>query len=95
MKINFKKPFLSFDGQPMKEIISEEIGRSLFSAQRLDGKALTADEKYMAYKLSMRLLNHDEIELSTEEASFIKKVCSETIIAGAYGQIVDLIENSK
>ena len=48
----------------------------------------------MAYDLSRRITEHaEEVECTTEEASFLKEVCGELLSSGAYGQVVDLIEN--
>ena len=54
---------------------------------------MSAEEKYKSYKLCKLLIDSDEAELSAEDISLIKKVCSKCISgAGGFGQIVDLLE---
>lgn len=104
MKINFKKNFVDSFGCPITEvkngkIISQEIWRflaaTLFSITSLGKEPLSKEKKYMAYCLSRRIAENPEaVECTTEEASFIKDVCSDMLNAGGYGQVVDLIENN-
>ena len=46
----------------------------------------------MAYKICNKMQSQNEIELNSEECAFIIKVCGESLISGAYGQIRELIE---
>lgn len=104
MIINFKKNFVDSFGCPITEvkngvITAQEIWRflaaTLFSITSLGKVPLSNDKKYMAYCLSRRIAaNPVAVECTTEEASFIKDVCSEVLNAGGYGQVVDLIENN-
>lgn len=104
MKINFKKDFVDCFGNPIEENVNgnvvhvnvaRKLAASLFSISNVEGKPLTGDEKYMAYSISCRMANTPEsVELTTEEATFLKKVCSELLSAGAYGQLYDLIEGN-
>lgn len=104
MKINFKKNFVDSFGCPITEvknglITAQEIWRflasTLFNLSSLNKEPLSKDNKYMAYCLSKRIAENPEVvECTTEEASFIKDVCAEMLNSGAYGQVVDLIENN-
>lgn len=104
MKINFKKDFVDCFGNPIEEkikgnvehiSIDRRLATSLFSLSNVEGRPLNGDEKYMAYSISCRMAQTPEsVELTTEEASFLKKVCSELLSAGAYGQVYDLIEGN-
>ena len=104
MIVNFKKNFVDSFGCPITEvkngvITAQEIRRflaaTLFSLSSLNKEPLSKDNKYMAYSLSKRIAeNPVAVECTTEEASFIKDVCAEKLNAGAYGQVVDLIENN-
>ena len=104
MKINFKKNFVDSFGCTITEVknglpIPQEIWRflaaTLFSIKSLGKEPLSKDKMYMAYCLSKRIADNPEaVECTTEEASFIKDVCSEMLNAGGYGQVVDLIENN-
>ena len=65
----------------------------LFNLSTLRGTPVPAERKYQAYKLCQRIAaNPREVELTTEDCSLLKEVASETYSAGAYGQVVDLIE---
>lgn len=104
MTINFKKNFVDCFGSPIIEVkngkpASQEIWRflaaTLFSLTSLCKEPLSREKKYIAYELSRRIAaNPETFECTTEEASFIKDVCSETLNAGGYGQVVDLIEKN-
>lgn len=102
MKVNFKQNFVDCFGNPITEKKSgqevpleiwERLARSLFNLSVLGGAPVPPDEKYTAYSLSRRIAqNPSKVELSTEEASFLKRVSSELLSAGAYGLICDIIE---
>lgn len=71
----------------------ELMARHLFNLSALGGVAVKPDIKYKAYRLSCRIAkNPSEVELSTEEAVFIKEIANEHLSAGAYGYLVDIIE---
>ena len=102
MKVNLDKEFRDCFGSPITEKrggrdvplrVGERLARSLFNLSALDGKPLGQEEKYTAYSLSRRIARHPaEVELTTEEASFVKRVSAEQLSAGAYGFVADLIE---
>lgn len=104
MIVNFKKNFVDSFGSPITELkdgkrTPQEIWRflaaTLFSLSSLGKEPLSKEQKYTAYVLSRRIAENPEaVECTTEEASFLKDVCSEMLNAGAYGQVVDLIENN-
>lgn len=104
MKVNFDRVFKDCFGNPILEgrkgeLVPQEVWRvvaaKLFGLSVLGGSMLSPEKKYMAYELSMRISgNPSETECTTEEASFIKDVCAENLSAGAYGQVVDMIENN-
>lgn len=96
MKVNFNQSFKDFKGNEVKVngqavLILDEVGKILFNMGTSGN--MSADEKYMAYKLCNKVCQCGEIDLSAEEAAFIIKACGETLTAGAYGQVRDLIEN--
>jgi hypothetical protein len=92
MKLNFNKRFLDAKGNETQEVISEVLQQILYSAGANEKIALNPDEKYSAYKLMQRLAPDSEVELTIEEASFLKKLAGAVLMAGAYGQIHDLLE---
>lgn len=98
MKVNFNQAFKNFDGTAISEgskdkMISTMVASFLFLGQDLT----TADEKMMSANLSQRIYSaKGAVELSLEEAALIKKLAGQSLIAGAYAQVVNLLEdNSK
>lgn len=109
MKVNFNKVLKDYKGQDSyrnvevikdgkKEIemqcqlIKDLVCQALFACS----EGLTSDEKYRSYKLNLFIiLSMEDIEISSEDATLIKKVCDKFLTAGAYGQVVDLIEGGK
>ena len=94
MKVNLKKQFVDF-ANPNKQ--QEEIWKlmsvALFNLNHIHGTELNAEQKYAAYLLCRKISEHPEsVDITSEEAVMIKNVAAETLSAGAYGQIVDLIE---
>jgi len=83
------------EGKPKEVVLTvwELLARKLFNLSTMSSKAVDAEVKYKAYQLSCRIAkNPSEVELSTEEAVFIKEVANEHLSAGAYGYLVDIIE---
>lgn len=97
MRVNFKQPFKDCYGADIEPAnsIGEQLCVQLFSVSKIDGQPLSPEEKYMAYKLCGRIAASPEnVELTSEEGTFIKRLAANIYSAGAYGQIVDLIENN-
>lgn len=100
MKVNFNRPIVGFDRQPLLNksgetiLMNEEVCLHLYNANTMKGVPLSDEQKYKAYSLCMRISGHPEsVEISTEEGTLIKSICYEKMSAGAYGQVVDVIEN--
>lgn len=96
MKVNLNCSFRDYKGLPIEGTnISDMVCKSLFSVATLDGRSLSLDEKYMAYKLCNKIMRAvSDVTLSSEETVFIQKICSEVLTAGAIGQLKDLLENN-
>ncbi len=97
MRVNFNQPFRDCYGNGIdaEKSIGDALCVQLFSVSKIGGRDLSADEKYMAYKLCKRIAGREvDVEISAEEAAFIKQLAAQIYSAGAYGQIVDLIENN-
>ena len=100
MKVNFNKAFIDADGKEVfmgdqKQMISERLGFLLFNLAQIKGQPATPDEKYKAYCLLRKIKqNPDEVDITTEEGTLLKAIAAETLSAGAYGQIYDIIENN-
>ncbi|RHJ74412.1 hypothetical protein [Parabacteroides sp. AM08-6] len=87
------------DGEIKDVVVQKERDKlisSMVSSILFIGKDCTnAEDKMKAFDLSQRIYKAtSKIEISTEEASFIKKHASEAMIAGAYAQVVNLLENN-
>lgn len=97
MKINFNIPVKDYKGQALVsngkvQMLNDHVGQAMYMVHSVGGNSLTPDEKYMAYKICNKMQSQNEIELNSEECAFIIKVCGESLISGAYGQIRELIE---
>lgn len=97
MKVKFNQPVRDYRGQALisngqVQMLNDHIGQALYMAHSMGGNQMTSDEKYMAYKLCNKMLQQGEVEITAEEGAFIIKLCGETLISGAYGQIRELIE---
>ena len=100
MKANFDKPFSDCFGKEISngksgpQNVAESLCAQLFNLATLKGTPVSAEKKYQAYKLCQRIASHPrEVELATEDCLLIKEVAAEIYSAGAYGQIVDIIES--
>lgn len=100
MNVNLKKAIVGFDGKPLLKkngdeiLMNDEICMHLYNASQLKGVPLSEEQKYKAYSLCMRISkNPSDVEITTEEGTLIKGICHEKMSAGAYGQVVDVIEN--
>ena len=92
-KVDFGKCFLDFKGGSIDSAtMSDELSKALFSAGS-PGLPIENEDKYRAYKISTKLISQDGvIDVSDDDVSFLKKFCMLAFTAGAYGQIVELIE---
>lgn len=88
------------NGQKVKEIqsvlISDVLAQNLYTGEGIErtGNADKDNEsKFKAYKLCHRIFSATgPIDLTSEEVLLIKQVSAATLTAGAYGQIVELLE---
>lgn len=95
MRVDFDRSFIGMGGEPMKENIAETIATYMFNLSQLDGKPIGREQKMTAYRIYTKMVKSpSSVDMTTEEATFIKDVCGENLTAGAYGQIEDLIENN-
>jgi hypothetical protein len=95
MKVDFKTELKGHDGKPVGRM-DEQLRTVLFSIDGGERLPLSADEKYLAYRIGKRLLEEGgKIELTLEEAAFLKRIGAVAFRAGAYGQLVDLLEGNK
>lgn len=95
-KVNLDRPFTDCFGEEIKgKNMAEQISMNLFNLSTLHGVTVSADKKYEAYKLCNRIAaNPREVELTSEERVLIEDLSEDVFSAGAYGQIVDIIEET-
>lgn len=95
MKVNFNKSFIDCFGKKVGDKqIGEQLAMLLFNMSTINNAPVSPEEKYAAYKLCNKLSTAtDAVEITEDEAGLIKRIASEYFSAGAYGQIVDLVEN--
>lgn len=95
MKVDFNKQFVGPKGNTLKDNIADTIASYMFNLANLGGNPINREQKMQAYRIYRKVLeNPAMVDITTEDASFIKDVCAEYMTAGAYGQIEDLIENN-
>jgi hypothetical protein len=95
MRINLNVNFKDYKGIDLPEKISDVVAATLFAVGTNPDTPIGKEEKYKAFKLSQKIISGDGlINLEVEEVSFIKNVASQALTAGAYGQLVDLIEGN-
>lgn len=96
MKKNFNKKIVDYNGTPVMEngvniIIKDIICKYLFLGAGIKDDD-NGDKKYEAYKLMRKISEaKGDVDISDKESILIKQVCSLSLNAGAYGQIVELL----
>lgn len=93
MKINFNRFFKNYKGDETSELMADKVSEALFIAGFGQQLPIDNKDKFLAYKLSQKIINAPgEVEINTEEASLIKSLCVNFFTSGAYGQVEELIE---
>ena len=92
MKVDFNRKFKNYDGVELAgQNIASAVAEALFNYGK--DKPVGRDEKFKAYVLCQRIIQGGGIlEITTEEGTLIKEVCGESLTAGGYGQVYELIE---
>ena len=98
MKINFKVAMKGYDKKELKnekgetQMMNDTIGLYLYTAG--NKKPMSQEDKVRAYKLSLQMQEHpEEVELTSEDMTPLKALTHEALVAGAFGQIVEVLEN--
>ena len=91
---DFDRKFKDYKGDEIGDnTMSVEISKALYSAGVPD-LPIEQNEKYLAYKISTKLIAcSGVVDLGDEDVLFLKKFCGVAFSAGAYGQIVNLLES--
>lgn len=81
-----------FDGNPVYITYRGVMANALNNPAK--GETLTSEQKDKSYKLMIKLYASDEVELSLDEASYIKervnKVYNNSLICGRVGEILEI-----
>ena len=73
------------------KLISATIASILFVGK----ECKNVDEKMQSFALSQRIYNSKSaIEINVDEAAFIKRMMGDSLVAGAYAQVVNLLEDN-
>ena len=92
MEKNLNRPFVNWKGEELASTnMADEVCKILYNVG--SNGNVSPDEKWMAYKLCNRIMKTPErVGLSSEETVFVLKLCAESLLAGAYGQIKEMLE---
>ena len=96
MKVNLNRKFKDFKGNEFygDDVITTTVAEALFNYGK--DKPVSRDDKFKAYVLCQRIIqNNGVLDITTEEGTLIKDVCSECLTAGGYGQVYALIEGGE
>ncbi|MDR2146849.1 MAG: hypothetical protein LBE91_10370 [Tannerella sp.] len=92
MKVDLNRNFKDIAGTDIPgETMADTVSKGLFMGRGVS--VVDANEKYLAYKLSTKLIaGKGETELSDAEVELIRKVAAAICTPGAYGQVVDYLD---
>lgn len=78
MKLAITTALAGFDGQPLldgeKPILARDIAIKCLTYQ-VNGDDANGEEKFRRGALAARLMSADEVEITTDEAALLKKLC--------------------
>lgn len=94
MNVNFNTKIKSYNGQPLKQNGAEVDFRTIVCQMLYTaGEKYNAEEKYKAYKIMQRIeSNPEHVEVGSDDAVLIKRIVGDTLTAGAYGQLADILD---
>lgn len=93
--LNYKnEPIIQKDGVEEKELtVKEALTTSLNSTG--PGEILTADKKNKIFQLSLKIHANDQLELTVDDAAFIKERVGIIYSAIVYGRICEILGDIK
>jgi hypothetical protein len=95
MRVNFNVPFTNYKGDAIVKEGKEQLIKDVLASIMFEGSWISStspEEKLSAYDISLRVYAAEgEIEITTEEASLIKRG-AQILNAAGYSQIYKLIE---
>lgn len=95
MKVDLNRKFRGFDGNELGgDNIATAVAEALFNYGK--DKPVGRDEKFKAYVLCQRIIQSGGVlNLESEDVTLIKEVCGESLTAGGYGQVYELVERKE
>ncbi|MDU7623577.1 MAG: hypothetical protein E7K32_14480 [Bacteroides stercoris] len=95
MKVDLNRRFRGFDGNELGgDNIATAVAEALFNYGK--DKPVGRDEKFKAYVLCQRIIQSGGVlNLESEDVTLIKEVCGESLTAGGYGQVYELVERKE
>lgn len=95
MKIDLNRRFRGFKGNELDgDNVATAVAEALFNYGK--DKPVGRDEKFKAYVLCQRIIQGGGVlDLESEDVTLIKEVCGESLTAGGYGQVYELVERKE
>lgn len=95
MKVDLNRRFRGFKGSELDgDNVATAVAEALFNYGK--DKPVGRDEKFKAYVLCQRIIQGGGVlDLESEDVTLIKEVCGESLTAGGYGQVYELVERKE
>ena len=95
MKVDLNRRFRWFKGNELDgDNVATAVAEALFNYGK--DKPVGRDEKFKAYVLCQRIIQGGGVlDLESEDVTLIKEVCGESLTAGGYGQVYELVERKE
>ena len=95
MKVDLNRRFRGFKGNELDgDNVAPAVAGGLFNYGK--DKPVGRDEKFKAYVLCQRIIQGGGVlDLESEDVTLIKEVCGESLTAGGYGQVYELVERKE
>ena len=95
MKVDLNRRFRGFKGNELDgDNVATAVAEALFNYGK--DKPVGRDEKFKAYVLCQRIIQGGGVlDLESEDVTLIKEVRGESLTAGGYGQVYELVERKE
>lgn len=95
MKVDLNRRFRGVKGNELDgDNVATAVAEALFNYGK--DKPVGRDEKFKAYVLCQRIIQGGGVlDLESEDVTLIKEVCGESLTAGGYGQVYELVERKE
>ena len=95
MKVDLNRRFRGVKGNELDgDNVATAVAEALFNYGK--DKPVGRDEKFKAYVLCQRIIQGGGVlDLESEDVTLIKEACGESLTAGGYGQVYELVERKE